>query len=333
MSSQTIEINTNQNSLQQTNLLKKERTTIELVKSKLFRVVNLLFLVLLLVQLLPNKVEAAYTNYLVGLTLILQVIVVIALIVPNSESGRNLFIDIISFIYGFLIIWTLLTAKFDVLNAALFPPMGKVIWQFIDDFDKIVINLKSSLGIILQGYILGLVIAIPLGLFLGWSARLGSAATYVSKFLGSIPPIVYIPYGIALLPSFRSVSVFVIFLATFWPVLASTMSGVLNVEEKTINSARVLNLNKFSMLFSVLFPASLPQIFIGCNQGLSVSFILLTSAEMIGAGSGLGYYVKNYSDFGDYTRTIVGLLVIGLLVVTISFAFNKLQQYLLRWKK
>ena len=87
------------------------------------------------------------------------------------------------------------------------------------------------------------------------------------------------------------------------------------------------------MLFSVILPASLPQIFIGCNQGLTVSFVLLTSAEMIGASSGLGYYVKQYSDFGDYTRTIVGLLVIGIVVVVISFLFNQLQSFLLRWKK
>lgn len=111
------------------------------------------------------------------------------------------------------------------------------------------------------------------------------------------------------------------------------MSGVLNVEKKVIDSAKVLNVNKFTMLFSVILPSALPQIFIGCNQGLSVSFILLTSAEMIGARSGLGYYVKNYSDLGDYTRTIVGLLVIGVVVVAISFLFNKLQNHLLKWKR
>ena len=124
-----------------------------------------------------------------------------------------------------------------------------------------------------------------------------------------------------------------IFLATFWPVLASTMSGVLNVEQKVVDSAKVLNVNSFTMLFSVILPAALPQIFIGCNQGLTVSFILLTSAEMIGARDGMGYYVKQYSDFGDYTRTIVGLFVIGEVVVVISFLFNKLQRYLLRWKR
>lgn len=304
------------------------------VQKRFLRVTNILFVVLMLVQLLPDKVSSeTHTTYLIGFAIVLEVLALAASILSKNENGLNLSLDIIGFLYALIIVWTLVTAKFNVLNEALFPPLGKVFWQLIQDTGKIYVNIKSSLEIIAQGYLLAVVIAIPLGLFLGWSVRLGNAATYISKFLGSIPPIVYIPYGIALLPTFRSVSVFVIFLATFWPVLASTMSGVLNVDKKTIDSAKVLNVSKSTMLFSVILPAALSQIFIGCNQGLSVSFILLTSAEMIGAQNGMGYYIKQYSDFGDYTRTIVGLLVIGAVIMLISFLFNKLQGYLLRWKQ
>ena len=260
-----------------------------------FRVVHGLFAVLLLIQFLPDKLTTeTYVSYVIWFAVGVEVLTLILSAFIKKPASLNLFTDIVGFIYGLLIAWTLATAKFNLLKAALFPPPGKVFWQFIDDYDKILVNIQSSVGIILQGYLLALAVAIPLGLFLGWSARLGSAATYISKFLGAIPPIVYIPYGIALLPTFRSVSVFVIFLATFWPV---------------------------------------QQIFIGCNQGLTVSFVLLTSAEMIGAQSGLGYYIKNYSDFGDYTRTIVGLIVVGIVIVIISFIFNSIQKYLLRWKQ
>jgi NitT/TauT family transport system permease protein len=207
-----------------------------------------------------------------------------------------------------------------------------VIHQFTEDRSAIFTNIVSSLGTTIKGFLIAAAVAIPLGLFIGWSARVGGAATYITKFFSSIPPIVYIPYGIALLPTFKSVSVFVIFLATFWPVFAGTMSGVLGVDKRIIDSAKVLNVSKPEMLFRVILPASLQQIFLGCNQGLSVSFILLTSAEMIGARDGMGYYVKYYSDFGDYTRTITGLLVIGFVVIAVTFLFNKLQNRLLRWK-
>lgn len=303
-------------------------------KKRYLRVVHLLFIILMLIQFIPNSLTTeTYASYVVKFAIGVEILTLIASAFIKKPLGLNLFVDIVAFVYGLLIAWTLATAKFDVINPALFPPPGKVFWQLIEDYEKIITNIISSVGIILQGYLLAAVVAIPLGLVLGWSARLGNATTYISKFLGAIPPIVYIPYGIALLPTFRSVSVFVIFLATFWPTLAGTMSGVMNVEKKTIDSAKVLNVNKFTMLFSVILPAALPQIFIGCNQGLTVSFILLTSAEMIGAQDGLGYYIKNYSDFGDYTRTLVGLIVLGVVIVIISFLFNKLQKHLLRWKR
>ena len=302
--------------------------------NRFLRVTNLLFAVLLATQFLPDKTsKEPQTSYVILFAVGVEILVLIVSALSKKPQSLNLFLDIIGFLFGFLILWTLATAKFNILKESLFPAPGRVFAQFIEDRGKILTNVRSSLGIILQGFILASAIAIPLGLFLGWGARIGNAATYISKFLSAIPPIVYIPYGIALLPTFRSVSVFVIFLATFWPVLASTMSGVMNIEKKVIDSARVLNVNRFTMLFSVILPAALPQIFIGLNQGLTVSFILLTSAEMIGARDGLGYYVKQYSDFGDYTRAIVGIIVIGIVVIAISFLFNKLQRYLLRRKK
>lgn len=94
-----------------------------------------------------------------------------------------------------------------------------------------------------------------------------------------------------------------------------------------------LNVPKLEMLFTIILPAALPQLFLGCNQELSVSFILLTSAEMIGARDGMGYYVKYYSDFGDYTRTITGLLVIGIVVIAVTFLFNAFQKRMLKWKR
>ncbi len=304
------------------------------IRQKYLRVTHLLFIVLIAVQFLPDKVKTdTHISYIIWFFSAVEVLALTVSWFIKKKASLDLFLDIVGTIYGLFILWTLLTAKFDVLKASLFPPPGKVFYQFIEDYDKILINVKSSLGIILEGYLLAAVVSIPLGLFLGWTARLGNAATYVSKFLSSIPPIVYIPYGIALLPTFRSVSVFVIFLAAFWPILAGTMSGVLNAEQRVIDSARVLNVKKITMMFSVILPSALPQIFLGCNQGLTVAFILLTSAEMIGASDGLGYYVKQYSDFGDYTRTIVGIFVIGIVIVFISFLFNRLQRYLLRWKK
>ncbi len=298
------------------------------------RLTHVFFVILLLVQLLPDRsAKETAQGALIIFVVAVEVLTLLASAFIKRQESLALLLDIVGFICVLLTVWSLATAKFNILNDVLFPAPGRVLAQFAEDREKILVNIASSLGITIEGFLLAAVVAVPLGLFLGWNARLGGAATYISKFFSSIPPIVYIPYGIALLPTFRSVSVFVIFLATFWPVFAGTMSGVLNVDRRIVDSAKVLNVSKPEMLFSVILPASLAQIFLGCNQGLSVSFILLTSAEMIGARDGMGYYVKYYSDFGDYTRTITGLLVIGIVVIAVTFLFNKLQQYLLRWKR
>lgn len=303
-------------------------------KSKIFKNDAYFFAILMLTQLLPDKSQKEVcASSLIVFAVAAEVVVIILSFLIKKKGSLSLTLDIFGFIYIFLTVWTLITAKFDLINDLLFPAPGKVIDQFAEDKTIILTNIKSSVGIIIQGFLLAAVATIPLGLLIGLNARIENAASYLTKFFSSIPPIVYIPYGIALLPTFRSVSVFVIFLASFWPIFAGTMSGVLNVDKKIVDSAKVLNVKKTAMLTSVVLPASLPQIFLGCNQGLSVSFILLTSAEMIGARDGMGYYVKYYSDFGDYTRTITGLLVIGIVVIAVTFLFNRFQQYLLRWRK
>ena len=300
---------------------------------RLRRWCHVFFAIFLLIQFLPDRVRGdPHAGYALAFIAGMEVLTLLISVCIKKEPGLNLFLDIMGFVYILLIGWTLLTAKWNLLKASFFPPPGVVFEAALRDSRVIFVNIKTSLGIVAQGYLLALILAIPLGLFLGGSFRMGNAATYITKFLSAIPPVVYIPYGIALLPTFRSVSVLVIFLASFWPALAGTMSGVLQVEKQILDSARSLNLNRVSLLFHIILPASMPQIFIGCNQGLSVSFILLTSAEMIGARSGLGYYVKNFSDLGDYTRIILGVLVIGMVVTVMVFFFNKIQRYLLRWK-
>ena len=176
-------------------------------------------------------------------------------------------------------------------------------------------------------------VAIPFALFIGWRKRLYRAVKPLTKVLGPIPTIVYIPYAIALLPTFKASSIFIIFIGAFWPIFINTLNGVFNVERKIVDSAKALNVDEKSMIFQVILPATIPSIISGATVGLVLSFILLTAAEMIGATSGLGWYVKYFSDFADYPRVIVGIIFIGMVVSAITFLSDKFEGYLLRWRK
>lgn len=257
---------------------------------------------------------------------------VVGCLAARKRSTRNIFADVPAVVLAVIAAWQLAASTLAVLPEKMFPAPGIVFAQIVADAAKIGQGIASSLGIVAEGFLLGTAVALVLGLALGYRARSSQATEKVVSFLSAIPPIVYIPYGIALLPTFRAASVLVIFLATLWPVLTGTLAGVAGVDKRILDSARVLNVSAPKTLFRVILPAALPLIFNGLNIALCLSFILLTSAEMIGGSVGMGYYVKYYSDFGDYTRILAGIIVIGVVITIISVLLGKLQKYLTRWK-
>jgi len=184
-----------------------------------------------------------------------------------------------------------------------------------------------------RAYLLALATAIPAGMAVGNCRRLRNAAEPFSKVLGAIPPIVYIPYAIALLPSFSSASIFVIWSGAFWPVFVSTIAGVVNIPATLLDSARMLHLRRRVFVFRVLLPGATPSILTGASLGLIFSFLLLTAAELIGATEGLGWYVKNFSDFADYARVIVGIIFIGIVVTLLMWIFKLIELRLLCYRR
>jgi NitT/TauT family transport system permease protein len=281
---------------------------------------------------LPSGAKA-HSAYLAGLIAIIWVIFINARMFGKNSEKVIVFGDALFVVYIFLLLWELATSKFVWLDKFLYPTPGAVIKLFIEDMPNLLKGLASSAGLLAGGFSLALLAAIPMGLYFGYKRRLKLAAKPFAKILGPIPPIVYIPYAIAVLPTFRAASIFIIFLGAFWPIFINTLNGVSDIDKKIMDSARMLNLSDRRMLLNVILPGSISAIMSGATIGLSFSFILLTSAEMIGATTGMGWYVKYFSDFADYPRVIVGILFIGIVVTIITFFFDKLEKYLLRWRK
>jgi NitT/TauT family transport system permease protein len=205
--------------------------------------------------------------------------------------------------------------------------------MFIDEIPALLKGLLSSLRLLLGGYLLAVAVAVPAGLYFGYKRRLKLASKPFAKVLGPIPPLVYIPYAIAILPTFRAASIFIIFIGALWPIFINTMNGVSDVDKRVKDTAKTLRLSDRQMIFLIILPGSISSIMSGANIGLSFSFILLTSAEMIGGTSGMGWYVKYFSDFANYPKVIVGIIFIGIVVTIVTFFFDSLERYLLRWRK
>jgi NitT/TauT family transport system permease protein len=297
----------------------------------LIKIPTLLFVVLLAVLALPAD-GTPVPYHLMILVCAIQGIYLLRVLIAKNETVRSSSGDVAAIVYLFLLFWFFTTGRFAILDKMLFPPPEGVLQLFVAELPDMLQGLVKSLILLVSGYLLALGTALPLGLLVGWRARLFQAVNPFTKVLGPIPPIVYIPYAIALLPSFRAASIFVIFIGAFWPIFINTVNGVFNIPKGLIDSARVLNLKERTLMFRVILPGAMPSICTGATLALVFSLVMLTAAELIGANSGIGWYVKNFADFADYPRVIVGIIFISIVVTGITWGTERLERHLLRWR-
>jgi ABC-type nitrate/sulfonate/bicarbonate transport system permease component len=189
----------------------------------------------------------------------------------------------------------------------------------------------SSLLILVPGWTLAVVLGIAVGLVVGTTDVLRRAFFPFARVAAPVPPTVYIPYAIAVLPTFRLSAVFVVFVGGFWPVFLNTAAGALALDARHRDSARVLELRGIEYLWRVVLPGALPHVFSGMAVALALSFVLLTVAELFGANAGLGRFVQYYADYADYPRMVAGILYTGLVTFLAMELLDRLKHRLLFW--
>lgn len=291
---------------------------------------NLLFIVLLAALLWPSAGQVPW--HLLTVSVAVAALTQLRLATADCEHSRRGAADVSAIIMALLLAWYLATTRFPVLDKMLFPQPEAVLKLFVTELPDMLKGLVNSLILLVSGYLLALGTALPLGLLVGWRTRLYHAVNPLTKVLGPIPPIVYIPYAIALLPTFRLASIFVIFIGAFWPIFINTVNGVFNIPKGLLDSARVLNLKERTLLLRIILPGAMPSICTGATLALVFAFVLLAAAELIGANSGVGWYIKNFADFADYQRVIVGIIFISIVVTAITWGTERLERHLLRWR-
>jgi NitT/TauT family transport system permease protein len=212
-----------------------------------------------------------------------------------------------------LVAWELVARYVATAPNSLLPGPAKVLVALRDALPELWRGTIASLLILVPGFGLAAVLGVVLGLRVGTSERLRRAFLPFVRVAAPVPPTVYIPYAIAVLPTFRTSAIFVVFIGAFWPIFINAVSGAHSLDARYRDNARILGLGAWAYHRQVVFPASLPHIFSGMGVGLGFSFILLTVAELFGANAGLGRFVQYYADFADYPKMVAGILYTGLV--------------------
>jgi len=234
---------------------------------------------------------------------------------------------------GILALWHIISHAGAWHGKYLFPTPEKVAQAFIASLPELLKGTWSSFIILAPAYLLAVASGVAIGLPSGTTPWLSRALTPFARIASPVPPNVYIPYAIAILPGFKVSAGFVIFVAAFWPVFLNSAAGAAAVPSRHLDNARSIGLGRVETLWRIILPASMPHIFSGMAVGLALSFIMLTVAELFGASSGLGRFVQFYADYADYPRMVAGIIYTGAITFLSMEALELLKRKTLFWTK
>lgn len=229
--------------------------------------------------------------------------------------------------------WEILTAKTATLPTPFFAPPQALIEVYIDDWRRLADSVLNTLKLLGFGVAYGGVAGFLIGVSIGWSRRIGYWVHPVLRVLGPLPSTALLPLTFYFFPSSYSAAVFLIALATAFPVAVLTWSGVASVNKSYYDVARTMGASEWFLVLRVAIPAALPQVFVGLFMGLGASFSVLVTAEMMGVKSGLGWYLTWAQGWASYVNMYAALIVMALLfsgVITLLFA---VRDRALSWQK
>jgi len=225
--------------------------------------------------------------------------------------GRLLNAGIISWIL-FIVVWQVasLFSKPDYLPGPTTTVIGSL--ELFQDGSIISFSL-ISLYRVLRGWILGVSIAIPLGLLIG---RIRVARLLIEPFLDFfrfIPALAFLTLFVLWFGIDEMSKVLLIAYATTFIVTINTATGVFALEEDKIRAARSLGASEFQILRHVVIPSAIPYIFTGMRIAMGNSFAAIVGAEMIAANEGLGYLIWTSRLYFRTDWVFLGILFLGVL--------------------
>lgn len=182
-----------------------------------------------------------------------------------------------------------------------------------------------SLGRVMAGFGLAVLVAIPIGLLMGMSEACRQAWQPLVQILRPVSPLAWLPIGLLLFKAVDPSAIFVIFITCIWPTLLNTAAGVRSIPQDYRNVARVLRLNRREYAFKVLLPAIRPYIITGMRLSLGIAWMVIVAAEMLTGGIGIGFFIWDEWNNLNVKSIIVAIVVIGLVGILLEAMMNFVQ--------
>jgi NitT/TauT family transport system permease protein len=237
-------------------------------------------------------------------------------------------------IASLFIVWALLV-RFNVYRFGLLPGPAEVLtWGIEWVQDKTFwIDVAFTSARVWGGVLTACLIAIPMGLMIGWNQIFSDFTFPMVEILRPIPGIAYIPVAILFLPWEEASTAFICFIGAFFPIIVNTITGVKMIDRNYFRAARCLGSNSKQVFWHVVVPGALPYISTGTALGMGIGWMASVAGEMISGKYGLGYRVWESYTLVRYPLIVVGMIVIGFLGLASSAAIRYATKRIVPWRK
>lgn len=231
----------------------------------------------------------------------------------------------------FLLLWHLVTlgnGRSDVPGPLL---TARGLMELVEN-GRLIRNLVASLFRVGWGFVLAICAGIPLGVTLGWFRGAARVFNPVVQLLRPISPIAWLPIATLLFGAARwfepsdLAAIFLIFLASVFPIVTATDSAVRGLDLKLLRSAQNFGVTGLRLVRLVILPAALPQILTGLRLSLGIAWVVVVAAEMLGVQSGLGYQVNDARNNLRYDIVVAAMVVIALTGLALDTFMSMLER-------
>lgn len=185
-------------------------------------------------------------------------------------------------------------------------------------------QLLMSIKRVIIGFVIGSLIALPIGFLIGMNSRLNTLFNPLIQLLRPVSPLAWFPIGLAVLKNSNEASIFVIIITSLWPTLVNTALGVSSLPQEYKNLSKVFGFPIHYRLFKVVLPYSLPYILTGFRLSIGIGWMVIVAAEMLAGGLGIGFFIWDSWNSLNLEKVLSAIILIGIIGLLIDFAFNKL---------
>ncbi len=193
-------------------------------------------------------------------------------------------------------------------------------------------HLGTSAWHLALGYSVGVILAIAIGLLIGYYREAYKALSPLIELLRPLPSAALIPVAILFLGIGDSMKIFIIAWAAFFPVVINTSDGVRGVDTVLLDTARTFQLTQWELFRSILIPATAPQVVTGMRISLGIAIILVVISEMVAGNTGIGYLILNAQRSFEVPAMFAAIFVLVICGYSLSQMFIWVEHRKLRWR-